>query len=84
MELTEEGQAQGASEFGTACVVGVALRKQKWYFEARANTHNQKWDVGIFSLLLCLSSIKGDVGLHLDFCCCCCHGNVSSIRFRVR
>ncbi|CAM9271120.1 unnamed protein product [Ectocarpus sp. 6 AP-2014] len=33
VELTEEGQAQGASEFGTARVVGVALRKKTWYFE---------------------------------------------------
>ncbi|CAM9770340.1 unnamed protein product, partial [Scytosiphon promiscuus] len=33
VELTEEGRAQGASEFGTARVVGVALRKKTWYFE---------------------------------------------------
>lgn len=33
VELTEEGQAQGASDFGTARVVGVALRKKSWYFE---------------------------------------------------
>lgn len=33
VELTEDGQAQGASEFGTARVVGVALPKKKWYFE---------------------------------------------------
>ena len=33
VELTEEGQAQGASDFGTARVVGVALRKKTWYFE---------------------------------------------------
>ncbi|CAM9355733.1 unnamed protein product [Pylaiella littoralis] len=31
--LTEEGRAQGASEFGTARVVGVALRKKAWYLE---------------------------------------------------
>lgn len=36
VELTEEGQAQGASEFGTAKVVGVALRKKTWYFEVRS------------------------------------------------
>ena len=35
VELTEEGQAQGASDFGTARVVGVALRKKSWYFEVR-------------------------------------------------
>lgn len=35
VDLTEEGRAQGASEFGTTRVVGVALRKRKWYFEVR-------------------------------------------------
>lgn len=33
VELTEEGTAKGASEFGTVRVVGVALRKKKWYLE---------------------------------------------------
>ena len=35
MELTEEGTAKGESEFGTAKIVGVALRKKKWYLEVR-------------------------------------------------
>lgn len=33
MELTEAGRAQGSSDFGTAKVVGVSLRRKKWYFE---------------------------------------------------
>lgn len=35
VDLAEEGRVQGVSEFGTAIVVGVALRKKKWYFEVR-------------------------------------------------
>lgn len=35
VELTEEGTAKGGSEFGTARVVGLALRKKKWYLEVR-------------------------------------------------
>lgn len=38
VELAEDGQAQGASEFGTARVVGVALTKKKWYFEVKLLT----------------------------------------------
>ena len=33
VRLSEEGRAQGASEFGTAKVSWAALRKKKWYFE---------------------------------------------------
>ena len=39
MRLSEEGRAQGASEFGTAKVSGVALRKKKWYFEVLSLIH---------------------------------------------
>lgn len=35
VELSEEGEVQGASAFGSVIVVGVALRKKKWYYEVR-------------------------------------------------